>query len=359
MKQTAIKLFVIIITTLILGGCSSNDTTDIPKGEALAIDEASLDDTEISITENATENNAILVEEQAKELIGKIKEVPFFQDKTIETSDRWSYSIQFQKDGTVVDSINILDETTLEYRGDVYVAKTSGIDMDYLRSHLYTTFEAVVIDASDNLLITPDEESSVYRSSDKLTVNLVGTTIKNNAGEEISKSDLKIGDVLKITFNGVILESYPAQITATEITVIDKNILIDGYMALIDDIYQEDNGLNSDITMIAIDTTEWEGLTDLEQVAILSLANEKYNVEIVKGTYEELAEQGLIDKDKLYFPEGVLIKISKVKIKKDSKRITCAIEKWRSGLGAIGSSDVTATYDGTEWKIKKENMWIS
>ena len=35
---------------------------------------------------------------------------------------------------------------------------------------------------------------------------------------------LKAGDIVKITYNGMIMESYPVQISADEVTVIDPRI---------------------------------------------------------------------------------------------------------------------------------------
>jgi hypothetical protein len=156
----------------------------------------------------------------------------------------------------------------------------------------------------------------------------------------------------------MIAESYPAQITATAVEVIDHNLLIDGYLALIDDVYQEDSGLNSEITMIALDTTGWVELTEIEKEIIITQMKEIYEMDIIEGTFDELAEQGLIDEENLYFPEGVLIKIKEMVYNDKKETITCKIDKWRGGLGAIGW-DATAKYLNEEWVITRDNMWIS
>ena len=218
-------------------------------------------------------------------------------------------------------------------------------------------FTAEVMEANDALLVTPNSDSNEYKSSDKIAVNVRNAKIIDKAGEAISISDIMAGDRVKISYNGVIAESYPAQITATSLQVTGHNKLIDGYLALVDDIYQEDSGLNSDIEMIALDTTGWVELSAMEKEIILMKMKDIYKVEIVEGTFEELAKQGMIDKKNLYFPKGVLITISEMKYKKD--KITCGIEKWRSGLGAIGSDKVTAKYKNGKWTISKDGMWIS
>ena len=162
-----------------------------------------------------------------------------------------------------------------------------------------------------------------------------------------------------MTYNGVIMESYPAQITATKVEKVDHNNLLDGYLALIDNIYQEDSGLNNDIQKIALDTSEWINLTSIEKEMILAKVKSAYGLEILEGTYEELADQNIIDKENLFFPDGILIKISEITYDENKEVIKCAISKWRSGTGAIGADDVTAVLKEESWEITKEGNWIS
>lgn len=222
-----------------------------------------------------------------------------------------------------------------------------------------STFKAEIIEAGNTLIIAPDKESNEYKSSDKMSVNLTDCKITGINGEKIKDVELKAGDMIEITYNGMILESYPAQITASAINVTDRNLLIEGYLAIIDDIYQEDSGLNGDLEMIALDTTGWVNVTDIEKEIIFSKLQDIYGVDVVDGTYDKLAEEGLIDKDTLFFTKGILITISAMKYDKDKNVITYSIKKWRSGDGAVGTDDAKAKYDGTKWMITKENMWIS
>ena len=221
------------------------------------------------------------------------------------------------------------------------------------------TFKAEVIEGGVSLLVAPDKESNEYKSSDKISVNLYDCKITDKEGATITKEMIKPGDYLTITYEGVILESYPAQITASAISVVDHNQLIEGYLAIIEDIYEEDAGLNSDIEMIAFDTQGWVGMDDLEKEAVFSVLKDKYEVDIVEDTYDSLVDKGLIDKDKLYFEKGILITISKVDYDKEKQEISYSVAKWRSGLGAVGSDDAVAKYDKEGWKITKNNTWIS
>lgn len=221
------------------------------------------------------------------------------------------------------------------------------------------SFRAEVLESGTSLLVTPSEGSNEAKSSDKISVGLNAATIVDESGENITVDQLKAGDILVITYNGMIAESYPAQIGADRIEKVGHNNLLDGYLALIDDIYRVDEGLNSDIDTIAFDTSEWINLTDSEKELIFQKVKATYGYEVIEGTFDELKEQGLIDQDNLYFPKGVLIKVTKMKYDKEKEEITCSIEKWRSGLGAIGANEVTATFKDDKWNIVKEGNWIS
>jgi hypothetical protein len=221
------------------------------------------------------------------------------------------------------------------------------------------SFRAQIIEVGVTLLITPSEDSNEARSSDKISVSFGEATLVDESGTTITSDDLTVGDILVISYNGVILESYPAQITASKVEKVDHNNLLEGYLSLIHDIYQEDDGLNSEITTIALDTSEWINLTTIEKEMIFAKVKEAYGLEVVEGTYEELAEQKIIDKDKLFFPAGVLIKISEITYDENKEEITCGISKWRSGDGAIGADHVTAVLKDGIWEITKEGNWIS
>lgn len=221
------------------------------------------------------------------------------------------------------------------------------------------TFEAEILETGDTLLVAPAEGSDASRSSDKITFSLSEVKLMGAGGKKISKEELLVGDRIRVTYNGVILESYPAQISASKVEVLEANILLTGYLALIDDIFQEDGALNYDIDMIAFDTTAWKDISEEEKAYLFQKVKERYQLEVIEGTYLELGKQGYIDTQNLFFDRGILIKISEVEYSKNNKKIRCSIEKWRSGLGAIGSENVTATYDDGQWKVKLGNMWIS
>ncbi len=76
-------------------------------------------------------------------------------------------------------------------------------------------FEANVLESEKGLLVTPKEGSSELSSADKIFVHILDIEKDN-----IDTSKFKPGDILKITYDGLIAESYPAQITASKIELI-------------------------------------------------------------------------------------------------------------------------------------------
>ncbi len=348
MKKIIMILGVILLAGGGLAGCSRNRIT---------IGSMSKDFTNLELTDNLIGNTITLDESSSVELYEDIKSMEFTKTSAGEEDTEVAVTVKFLKASKELDQFVIVGENIIEYQGDYYQSDES-FDMQELELFLAQQFTAVVIEAGKGLLVTPEVGSAASASSDRISVSLYETKILDDKGNAVTADRFKPGDMLKIYYNGVILESYPAQISADKIEYLGRNFQLDAYMAVIDDIYQEDSGLNGDIKMIAFDTTEWVNLTEIEKEILLSMVKEKYGYDTLQATFEELSEQGLIDKDNLYFPEGILIEIEKVEWNEEDKTLKCSISKWRSGLGAIGA-DVEATYDGGSWNLSKTGMWIS
>lgn len=72
-----------------------------------------------------------------------------------------------------------------------------------------TTFGATVLEVHDGwLLVEPLEGEDILSSADRVMVSLAGV-------EEVP--DLEAGEEIAVTFDGMIRESYPAQVTATRV----------------------------------------------------------------------------------------------------------------------------------------------
>ena len=88
----------------------------------------------------------------------------------------------------------------------------NSIDEDYkkLEEEQYE-FIATIIEAGENsIIVKPAEGTNERKSSDKIS-------IKINRPTKGTNDFYVVGNKVKITYNGIIMESYPAQIVATKI----------------------------------------------------------------------------------------------------------------------------------------------
>ena len=143
------------------------------------------------------------------------------------------------------------------------------------------------------------------------------------------------------------------------------------YLAVLEDLWNVDPGLNNEISQIGIDLSELSHLTEVEKDTVMSEFASKHNLPYIVGTWEELCEQGIIDKEKLCWEDGLFFSI---KTNEDAEWNLPAIkegepvpeltsfdaQKWRSGLGAYFFSQCTAqkNSDGT-WSYTVETEAIS
>ncbi|WP_426350264.1 hypothetical protein ACPWSR_03225 [Alloiococcus sp. CFN-8] len=132
-----------------------------------------------------------------------------------------------------------------------------------------------------------------------------------------------------------------------------------GYYQVFLELMDEDTGLQGDIKYIALDYKN--ALT--ENKKILEKLMEEYCIangyELLLDDYEGLTEKGYINKQELYFPDGIIISFEDEKLQED-KLITNA-RKWRSGKGAIGAT-YTAIKENGVWKVDEaatRGQWIS
>lgn len=75
------------------------------------------------------------------------------------------------------------------------------------------SFFAVVLENNESyLLVEPEEGSSELNSADRMTVSIGDAALLDSHDKEIVVGDIKPGDKIHIFYNGLIAESYPAQI---------------------------------------------------------------------------------------------------------------------------------------------------
>ena len=126
------------------------------------------------------------------------------------------------------------------------------------------------------------------------------------------------------------------------------------YVEVLKDLWKVDEGLNNGITQIGFDLSELSDLTEDEKNYVMDKFASNYNLPYIVGTFEELCEQGFIDKDNLIWEDGLFFSIKTIEyaLKVDNEGLeytTFDAQKWRSGLGAyfFGQCIAQKNADGT------------
>ena len=125
------------------------------------------------------------------------------------------------------------------------------------------------------------------------------------------------------------------------------------YLEVLEDLWNVDSGLNSEISQIGIDLSKLSHLTETEKETVMREFASKHNLPYIVGTFEELCEQGFIDKENLYWKDGLFFSIKtnedavwnlpSIKVGDSIPELTSFdAQKWRSGLGAYYFGQCTA-----------------
>lgn len=125
------------------------------------------------------------------------------------------------------------------------------------------------------------------------------------------------------------------------------------YLGVLEDLWNVDPGLNGGISQIGMDLSELSHLTEAEKDAVMREFASKNELPYVVGTWEELCEQGYIDKENLCWEDGLLFSIKtnedaawNLPAVKDGDAVpeltSFDAQKWRSGLGAYYFGQCTA-----------------
>ena len=132
----------------------------------------------------------------------------------------------------------------------------------------------------------------------------------------------------------------------------EEILLADFYFGVLCDLYEKDSGLNDGVEMIALDLTALTNLGEAGKAELISLAEEKFEAEIIEKTYEELVDEGYILNPNEFpeFENGLALSFSNVADEgNNGKSFSFSVQKWRTALGAYGFSDCKA--------VKKDDGW--
>jgi len=125
------------------------------------------------------------------------------------------------------------------------------------------------------------------------------------------------------------------------------------YSVALDSIMEQDEALSSDMEYIAIDMSNFEEVDERDKQEILSYFREKYKVDVMASTFDQLKEKGLYHPDTMSL-DGVLLRIDNVDFKFNNN-IFFEGSKYRSGTGAVGA-EVTVHYQDNKWKSKEDKV---
>lgn len=169
----------------------------------------------------------------------------------------------------------------------------------------------------------------------------------DGAAPEEADRPWRPGALAEITWSAA-EETFPARLCGvTAVRVLDSGFddLCRLYSDVLEDLWTVDPGLNGGISELGVDLSR-TGLSASEQAAVAWAFGERHGLPAILGTFEELAEQGLVDRDNLYWENGCLFSITEDRTPSpDSGAIRFSAEKWRSGDGAYFFSDCTAVRD--------------
>ena len=215
-----------------------------------------------------------------------------------------------------------------------------------------------IVDGADTgTLLLAEGEDGVYQGTGIYTLS-VGDAQVVVDGTETEAAALKDGMLVTVRWNGMVMESYPAQLGEVVSLTADSQEIDDRcglYLQVLSDLWGVDPNLNRDLEELAVDFSQLTDLTESEKAALTWAFGNAHGLFPITGTWEELVEAGYIDKELLLWNgNGCLFTLS------GSAEETFQAEKWASGLGAYFFNDCTAKRgaDGT-WTYKPTSESIA
>lgn len=153
--------------------------------------------------------------------------------------------------------------------------------------------------------------------------------------------------LITVSWNGAVMESWPAQLGETYSLSADSSDTDDRfglYLQVLEDLWDQNEGLRSDIDQIGMDLSGLTDLTESEKAALIWTFGGTHGIFPLTGTWEQLVEEGYIDNEALYWEDGVFFSLT------GSAEDTFDAQIWRSGLGAYFYSDCTA-------QLQEDGSW--
>ncbi len=207
------------------------------------------------------------------------------------------------------------------------------------------TLTGRVMQVTDTSLLLADTEMGAL-----YTVPL-GSAVYSAEGKR-TEASVQPGQMVEVGFSGGVMETYPAQIgEASYFRILsERDDRVGLYLAALAELWEKDTALNEDLTYLAFDLTRADNLTEGEKDALVYLASSAYGAEPLTGAFDELCEQGFIDRETLYFADGLLIELTVTEQTEDA--FTFDLTKWRGGLAAYTLYGCTAARENGVWRYE-------
>lgn len=130
---------------------------------------------------------------------------------------------------------------------------------------------------------------------------------------------------------------------------------VDAYLLVIDDLFNQDPALNSNIEYLAINCSTMVNLSAEGRTRMLNELK-KYGFIVLDNTMDQLKSEGYV-RD-LKFENGIFIEIKDQQMK--ASTIVMSAMKWRGGLAAFGWENRTVTWKNNSWTLdESKETWVS
>lgn len=214
-----------------------------------------------------------------------------------------------------------------------------------------TLFRATVgILKDDNLILYTNEPTGVY------TLSLSGLKLI-----ECKKGEVVPGMEVEIEYSGLIMETYPAQLSEPKSLKIiggEANNICQLYLNVALVLWEADPGLNG--SLCALDIVDDTISENQKRVIAYELQNRLgFEKTVMLATMEELEAEGLIDAEYRYFKDGALMTITADKESHTGDSFNFSANKWASGTGAIFYFNCKATQNNGIWNYELGGFAIS
>lgn len=196
-------------------------------------------------------------------------------------------------------------------------------------------------------------ENGVYM----LSVKDIPLTVDGQAADCDALAD---GMTVEVNHSGTVLESYPAQFAQVYSLRAQTppgggfTDLCGLWLKVLDDLWNTDPGLNGmesggTVPYVGVDLSRAPGdLTAAEKSAVAWRFGQLHGAEALMGTFDDLAEQGYLDRQQLFWEDGVLFSIAADE-SQDGAAYSLPVlkfdaEKWRGGDGAYFFNGCTCVW---------------